>query len=69
MKVALYGKDGKWTHAARQLVSGKWTSKMGSCEDIEHLTPLVLEGEGYGYVFQVMKRPNSSYQEKKTKLK
>ena len=29
------------THAARQLPSGKWTSKLGDADDIEHNT---LEG-------------------------
>jgi hypothetical protein len=32
----------KWnqvpTHAARQLADGRWTRKMGKCEDIEHDT-------------------------------
>jgi hypothetical protein len=33
VKVALYQKNGLWTHAARQLTSGKWTSKLGPDED------------------------------------
>ena len=64
MKVALYGDNQKWTHASRQLPNGNWTSKMGILEDIEHLTPHDLEGQGYGSVFQIMKRPNSSYKSK-----
>lgn len=58
-KIAIYMKDGKPSHAARQLLSGKWTSKLGGWEDIEH--ELVgLEGSGeheYGYVQQILKRP------------
>ena len=35
-KVALYGFGFFYTHAARQLANGKWTSKFGKAEDIEH---------------------------------
>ena len=36
-KVAIYVDDaGRPTHAARQLPSRKWTSKLGRAEDIEH---------------------------------
>jgi len=47
-KVALYIKDEKPTHAARQLATGKWTSKLGSDIDIEHDYPEVLDGPAYG---------------------
>lgn len=44
------------THAARQLYSGKWTSKCGDLEDIEHeLDGLV--GDSYGTVVCYMRRP------------
>lgn len=57
-KVALYVKDGttECTHAARQLSNGKWTSKLGQENDIQHGTPYTLEGEVYGRVFCIMKR-------------
>jgi hypothetical protein len=45
------------THAARQLPTGLWTSKLGQWEDIEHQL-LALEGEIYGRVAVVFKRPN-----------
>lgn len=32
-KVALYGNDGFYTHAARRLPDGKWTSKLGKAEE------------------------------------
>src|SRR5690242_1847029 len=32
-KVAIFFKDGKVTHAARQLATGKWASKLGQIED------------------------------------
>lgn len=59
-KVALYvNSDNRWTHAARQLPSGKWTSKLGKLEDIEHETPEVIGGEPYGSVYCFMARPAS----------
>jgi hypothetical protein len=58
-KVAIYVKGNQNpTHAARQLLpSGIWTSKIGNEEDIEHVSPGVLEGMEYGTVAVVMKRP------------
>ena len=58
VKVALFAKAGEtWTHAARQLPSGKWTSKLGSADDIQHDMPVHLRGEVYGVVHSYMKRP------------
>ena len=56
-KVALYGAFHYYTHASRQLPSGKWTSKLGKAEDIEHDTPDDLAGGIYGSVVEFMKRP------------
>jgi len=54
-KVALFALNNTPKHAARQLSSGRWTSKLGPMEDIEHelhdLTGLV-----YGSVVLFMKR-------------
>lgn len=45
-KIALYATSNeKPTHAARQLENGKWTSKLGDYEDIEHETLDCLNGE------------------------
>ena len=56
-KVALFtNEEGAPTHAARQLASGIWASKLGELEDIEHTTLHALEGAAYGKVAQVMKR-------------
>lgn len=55
-KVAIYGQDEEYTHAARQLPSGKWTSKLGFLEDIEHDILEGLVGVEYGLVAHVMKR-------------
>ena len=56
-KIALFAdSDGLPTHAARQLPTGRWTSKLGRLEDIEHdLTG--LEGEQYGSIAVIMMRP------------
>jgi hypothetical protein len=55
-KVALYALAGMPKHAARQLADGRWTSKCGELEDIEH-TLDGLVGTWYGSVVQVLKRP------------
>ena len=57
-KVALYGTDLKFTHAARQLVAKKgiWTSKLGKSFMIEHGSPFSVEGNIYGKVYQFMKK-------------
>lgn len=56
-KVALYGSALMFTHAARQLADGKWTSKLGKAEDIEHDTPDDVSGGLYGEVVGFMRRP------------
>lgn len=54
-KVAVYAKGHHPTHAARQLETGIWTSKLGPLEDIEHrLDDLV--GDYYGTVAFVFRR-------------
>jgi hypothetical protein len=54
--VAIYGSGFLYTRAARQLASGKWTSKLGKGQDIEHDTPDDVAGGVYGEVMQVMRR-------------
>ena len=59
-KVAIYVKDDEATHAARQLSDGRWTSKLGKYEDIEHDSLEALQGDGfgeYGSVALFMARP------------
>lgn len=58
VKIALYkSQDSEtFTHAARQLADGTWTSKLSFWEDIRHGTPQSLEGELYGRVYCYMKR-------------
>jgi hypothetical protein len=57
-KVALFAhKDGTPTHAARQLKNGKWTSKLGPFQDIEHDLCHDVRGPVYGSVCCFMRRP------------
>ncbi len=55
-KVALFASGLFYTHAARQLSSGKWTSKLGQLEDIEHDTADDVAGGVYGEIACFMKR-------------
>jgi hypothetical protein len=65
-KIAIYARhdQGLWvpTHAARQLPDGRWTSKMGNCEDIAHRSINAVNGrglKGYGAPLRYMKRPST----------
>ncbi len=56
-KVALFGDSTWYLHAARQLATGKWTSKMGADVDIEHNLPDDVAGGVYGALMHFMGRP------------
>ena len=55
-KVAIYVKDNKVTHMARQVADGWWISKLGRAEDIKHESTSELEGKEYGNVVRYMSR-------------
>lgn len=57
-KVALYAypESEECTHAARQLDSGIWTSKLGPSFDISHSTPYTIQGRIYGMVCCILCR-------------
>jgi hypothetical protein len=56
-KIALFADaQGKPTHAARQLANGRWSSKLGKREDLEHALH-DLTGTVYGSVALLLKRP------------
>jgi len=56
-EIALFADpDNSPTHAARQLPSGKWTSKLGQKQDIEHELH-ALAGDVYGRVVRIYRRP------------
>lgn len=61
-KVAIYVSDGKPVHVARQQQSGRWTSKIGKFEDIEHETPEHIQSQdscmGIGVLNTILKRIN-----------
>ena len=62
-KVALFADGAQFTHTARQLPSGRWTSKLGDYCDIEHdLEDLVRIRSAnaefrYGEIVAFMRRP------------
>ena len=56
-KIAVYALDGVPKHVARQLASGRWTSKLGELKDIDHATLEVLAGNFYGHAVLFMRRP------------
>ena len=63
-KLAIYGTGpigGETpTHAARQLDSGEWTSKLGVLEDIRHERLESVSGPAYGRVICYVFRPRST---------
>ncbi len=44
------------THAAKQLSNGRWTSKLGPLEDIEHMKLEDVNGPAYGVPVLFMRR-------------
>jgi hypothetical protein len=48
------------THGARQKKNGRWTSKLGPANDIEHHTAQDVEGPEYGQVVQYLRRPRAT---------
>lgn len=54
-RISIYGRAGNALHAARQLPSGRWTSKLGRGVDIEHELHS-LAGDTYGEVVLLMRR-------------
>jgi hypothetical protein len=66
-KIALYSRQGLPTHLARQLANGRWSSKLGDYEDIDHITLEALRGRepetldaltarDYGQVHSIFKK-------------
>lgn len=58
-KIAIYVSNltGLVTHMARQLPTGRWTSKLGPQWDIEHLAPDCLNGDEYGRYLHCIGKP------------
>jgi hypothetical protein len=54
-KVAIFSLDDRPTHVARQLPNGRWSSKLGGEEDIEHEWG-ALDSPIYGSVVKILCR-------------
>ena len=65
-KIALFGKEINGiptpTHAALQLASGVWTSKLGPFEDVEHPSVDAVNGPVYGSIICYLSRPRPKIQ-------
>jgi hypothetical protein len=48
------------SHAARQLPSGKWSSKLGDFEDIEHDSLFSMQGVWYGTVCKILRKSTTA---------
>jgi len=56
-KIALYIDNlGDFSHVCKQLPSGRWTSKLGNLQDIEHNSLEAFNKSGYGIVAKILKR-------------
>jgi hypothetical protein len=55
-KIALYARGNEVTHLAKMLPNGKWTSKLGDVEDIEHSLDALL-GPLYGAPIKFFSQP------------
>jgi len=60
-KIVIYEDfDGWFTHVARQLQDGRWESKLGATDDIEHNSINAFDGSLYGRVSKIMRRKRLS---------
>lgn len=55
-RIAIYALNGTPTHAAKQLHDGRWKSKLGRSEDIEHKSLKAVEEFIYGKAVVFMRR-------------
>jgi hypothetical protein len=58
-KIVIFPDSEAYAHAARQLEDGRWASKIGGWEDIEHNACDGLEDEEYGKIVHFIKRPKT----------
>lgn len=58
-KVTIYVSPEGPRHAAIQLESGNWTSKLGALEDIQHDTLACLESADYGKATIFLRKPRT----------
>ena len=55
-KIVIYAEDDDPLHVAHELPSGRWSSKLGDWEDIEHESPMTLADGRYGRPVVAMRR-------------
>ena len=57
-KVAIFANETGPTHASKQLSDGRWSSKLGVFEDIEHELEALTgdDHEEYGQIVQILKK-------------
>ena len=61
-KIAIYvNAQGEPTHIARQLSSGRWTSKLGKSEDVEHDFSGLDNSPFYGSVSRILRRTTQTH--------
>lgn len=66
-KIAIFASaDGRPTHAARQLLDGTWTSKLGRLEDIRHLELDHVSGTDYGRPVRFLRRRRAGFSDGKS---
>lgn len=58
-KIVIYTLSGHFTHAARQLPDGRWTSKLGQGDDIAHLLD-AFDGSDYGMPTVFLRRAETA---------
>ena len=63
-KIAVYVLNDVPTHAARQLPNGRWTSKLGDQQDIEHDSVDAVSDRTYGRVELILRRPRAGEAER-----
>lgn len=55
-KIAIFGEENEFLHVAIQIQDGKWKSKMGEFEDIQHNTLKAVSGKRCGFPLIYMAR-------------
>lgn len=61
-KIAIFvNPSGIPNHATRQQEDGTWSCKLGDWEDIEHVTIEALEGDFYGRVDAILRKPTQPH--------
>ena len=56
-KIVIYGDtSARFSHVAKQLPDGRWSSKLGELSDVKHSTPDVLMSQLYGSPLMFMRR-------------